>query len=80
MGVSRETQQEIRLGLKDSWLVGLGLVPLGLAFGLLVTQAGFAWWWAPIFSVIIYSGSMEFLAIGMVTSGFGVFSLSLIHI
>lgn len=77
MGVSRETKRQIRLGLKDSWLVCLGLVPLGLAFGLLVTQAGFAWWWAPIFSVIIYSGSMEFLAIGMVTSGFGVFSSAL---
>lgn len=71
MHVSRETLDEIRGGIKDMWLVGLGLIPLGLAFGLLMTQAGYAWWWTPIFSVVIYAGSMEFLAINMVASGIG---------
>ena len=71
MPVSRETSAEIRLGLRDTWLVALGLVPLGLAFGLLMTQSGFAWWWTPIFSTVIYAGSMEFLAIDMVLTGVG---------
>ena len=71
MAVSRETSAEIRLGLRDTWLVALGLVPLGLAFGLLMTQSGFAWWWTPIFSALIYAGSMEFLAIDMVLTGVG---------
>ena len=71
MAVSRETSTEIRLGLRDTWLVALGLVPLGLAFGLLMTQSGFAWWWTPIFSTVIYAGSMEFLAIDMVLTGVG---------
>lgn len=62
---------EMAAGLRDSWAVGLGMVPLGLAFGLLVTQMGFAWWWAPIFSVVIYAGSMEYLALGMITAGVG---------
>lgn len=69
--VSRETLSEIRAGLRETWAVGLGLVPLGLAFGLLVTQSGFAWWWAPIFSIIIYAGSMEFLALNLVLAGVG---------
>lgn len=64
--------QEVRKGLKDSWLLALGVVPLGIAFGILLVQSGFEWWWAPIFSVVIYAGSMEFLAIGMVTGGTGV--------
>lgn len=71
MAVSRETSAEIRLGLRDTWLVALGLIPLGLAFGLLMTQSGFAWWWTPIFSTLIYAGSMEFLAIDMVLTGVG---------
>lgn len=71
MAVSRETSAEIRLGLRDTWLVALGLVSLGLAFGLLMTQSGFAWWWTPIFSIVIYAGSMEFLAIDMVLTGVG---------
>ncbi|GAB3695777.1 AzlC family ABC transporter permease [Corynebacterium nasicanis] len=62
---------QIRAGIRDSWAVALGLIPLGLAFGLLVTQMGFAWWWAPIFSLLIYAGSMEFLALNLVTAGVG---------
>ncbi|HIW95869.1 MAG TPA: AzlC family ABC transporter permease [Candidatus Corynebacterium gallistercoris] len=45
------------------------MVPLGLAFGLLITQLGFSWWWAPVFSIVIYAGSMEFLALTLVTGG-----------
>lgn len=62
---------QIRLGVRDTWLVALGLIPLGLAFGVLMTQTGFAWWWTPIFSTVIYAGSMESLAVSMVTGGLG---------
>lgn len=58
-------------GFKLMWPVGLGLIPLGLAFGVLIVQSGFAWWWAPIFSFAIYAGSVEYLAITMITSGMG---------
>ncbi|WJY90760.1 AzlC family ABC transporter permease [Corynebacterium confusum] len=68
---------DVRQGLKDTWAVALGLVPLGLAFGVLIVQTGFDWWWAPIFSIAIYAGSMEFLAISMVTSGVGPVSAAL---
>ena len=71
MAVSRETSREIRLGLRDSWVVAIGLIPLGVAFGLLMTQAGFAWWWTPIVSTVIFAGSMEFLTIDMMLTGVG---------
>ncbi|WP_245945696.1 AzlC family ABC transporter permease [Corynebacterium senegalense] len=61
----------VRDGLRDSALVALGVIPLGLAFGVLMTQSGFAWWWTPIFSVVIYAGSMEFLALNMTLTGVG---------
>lgn len=57
--------------LRTMWPVGLGLIPLGLAFGVLMVQTGFAWWWTPIFSLVIYAGSVEYLAISMVTSAWG---------
>lgn len=71
MAVSRETSEQVRLGLRDTWLVALGLIPLGLAFGVLMIQSGFAWWWTPIFSTVVYAGSMEFLSIDMVLTGLG---------
>ncbi|MFI5534374.1 AzlC family ABC transporter permease [Kitasatospora sp. NPDC051853] len=54
-----------RDALRDTLGVGIGIFPLGLAFGVLLTQSGYAWWWAPLFSVLIYAGSVEFLAIGL---------------
>lgn len=62
-------REEIHKGIKDTWAAALGLIPLGLAFGLLMVQSGFSWWWTPIFFIVIYAGSMEFLAISMVTGG-----------
>ncbi|MER5863205.1 AzlC family ABC transporter permease [Kitasatospora sp. NPDC002040] len=53
---------------RDSASVGLGLVPLGLAFGVLVTQSGLAWWWATAFTALVYAGSFEFLLVGLVAA------------
>ncbi|WP_441249947.1 AzlC family ABC transporter permease [Kitasatospora sp. McL0602] len=55
----------IRAAARDTLGVGMGLFPLGLAFGVLLTGSGFAWWWTPLFSLLIYAGSLEFLAIGL---------------
>jgi 4-azaleucine resistance transporter AzlC len=54
--------------LRDSGSVGLGLFPLGIALGVLVSRAGLAWWWAVAFAGVVYAGSLEFLLIGLVTA------------
>ena len=48
--------------------VGLGLFSLGLAFGLVVVHAGLAWWWATVFTAVVYAGSLEFLLVGLATA------------
>jgi len=69
--------QQIKTGIGDVWAVALGMFPLGVAFGLLVTQLGFAWFWAPALSIAIYAGSMEFLALSLITGGVGPLSAAL---
>lgn len=59
------TPSEALAAFKDSASVGLGLLPLGLAFGVLVTHSGLAWWWASAFTTLIYAGSFEFLLVGL---------------
>lgn len=49
--------------------VGLGLFTLGLAFGAVVVHEGLAWWWATVFTAVVYAGSLEFLLVGLVTTG-----------
>jgi 4-azaleucine resistance transporter AzlC len=48
--------------------VGLGLFSLGLAFGLVVVHAGLQWWWATVFTAVVYAGSLEFLLVGFATA------------
>jgi 4-azaleucine resistance transporter AzlC len=43
-----------------------GMFLLGVTFGLVVTRAGLAWWWAPLFSGLIFGGSLEFVLVAMV--------------
>ncbi|WP_399088685.1 AzlC family ABC transporter permease [Streptomyces sp. BBFR2] len=57
-----------RAAFKDSAGAGLAFVPLGLAFGALVTQSGLDWWWAGLSAVLAFGGSFEFLLIGLVTA------------
>ena len=45
--------------------VMFGYIPLGIAFGFLLTQAGYFWLYAVLMSVVIYSGATQFLAIGL---------------
>ncbi|WP_019549650.1 AzlC family ABC transporter permease [Streptomyces sulphureus] len=49
--------------------MGLGLMPMGLAFGLLVTHTGLPWWSAPMFSAVLYTGAFEFLLVPLVATG-----------
>ncbi|WP_409471060.1 AzlC family ABC transporter permease [Streptomyces sp. HC307] len=64
----RSRPAPMRAAFADSTSVGLGFLPLGLAFGALVVQSGLDWWWAGLSAALIYGGSFEFLLIGMVTA------------
>lgn len=60
--------EETLKGVGASAAVGLGMVPLGVAFGLLVLQAGLPWWLAPALSIFVYAGSLELLLVAMIAS------------
>lgn len=53
----------LRQTLQATAACAFGMVPLGVAFGVLVVQLGLPWWWAPVFSGLIYAGSLEFLLV-----------------
>lgn len=57
-----------RAALGDAGPFAVAMVPIGVAFGLLVAQTGLAWWWGPLFSGLIFAGSLEFLLLGMVAA------------
>lgn len=68
---------EALAGLRVSLAAGLGLFPIGVAFGLLVAQAGLPWWLAPALSVAVFAGSMELLLVSLVSAGTSLVAIAL---
>ena len=54
--------------LKASLPVMAGYVVLGMGFGILLQSKGYAWWWSLLMSATIYAGSMQYVAIDLLTS------------
>ncbi|MPW25713.1 branched-chain amino acid ABC transporter permease [Alkalibaculum sp. M08DMB] len=48
----------------------MGYLFLGIAFGILLSSNGYHYIWAILMSVFIYAGSMQFVAVGLLTSIF----------
>jgi 4-azaleucine resistance transporter AzlC len=51
--------------------VMMGYLPLGAVFGVLWMNAGLSWYWAPLMSIIVYAGALQYLAVGMLAAGIG---------
>ncbi len=54
----------LKKAFRDTVPVLFGYVPIGIAFGLLLTKSGYAWFYAVLMSIVIYSGANQFLAVG----------------
>ncbi len=46
-----------------------GYIVLGMGFGILLKTKGYGVWWALAMSVFIYAGSMQYLAVSLLTGG-----------
>mgnify|MGYP002735306221 CR=1 FL=1 len=66
--ISTGRGSEMVVGLRIALPAALAMVPLGLALGVLIVQAGLPWWAAPLFAGVVFAGSLEFLLVGMVTA------------
>ena len=64
-------KNRFRQALLDTLPVMTGYVFLGFGFGILMQQNGFGWLWAGAMSLFIYAGSMQYVAISLLTSGAG---------
>lgn len=47
-----------------------GYLCIGIAYGLLMANAGYGVFWALLLSLLCYAGSMEFVAVSLLTAGF----------
>jgi len=67
--VSKKMLREIRFAFTKTIPVLLGYIFLGIAFGLMIQDAGYSFWWAFFCSLFIYAGSMQFVLVTLLTGG-----------
>lgn len=67
----------IRTAFVDTLPVMTGYVFLGFGFGILMYQSGYGFLWAVAMSLFIYAGSMQYMAVGLLTGGAGLITAAL---
>lgn len=63
------TRSALRSAFPQTLPVLFGYVFMGMAFGILLEQAGYSFVWAFFISVFVYAGSMQFVLVDLLTSG-----------
>jgi 4-azaleucine resistance transporter AzlC len=69
--------KEALAGIRIALPAGIAMVPLGMALGVLISQSGLPWWTAPLFTGVIFAGSLEFLLVGMIVAAAPLTSVAL---
>jgi 4-azaleucine resistance transporter AzlC len=63
-----------------SFPVLLGYLAIGIAFGLLMADAGYPWWLSLIMSVVMYAGAGQYIAVGLFAAGAGLLEAALMQL
>lgn len=66
--------KNIKMAFPYTIPVMLGYIFLGIAFGILLSSQSYPFYLATLMSLIIYAGSMQFVAINLLTGGAGILS------
>ncbi len=67
----------IATAIKDTTPIMTGYLFLGFGFGILMQQSGYGVLWSVAMSTFIYAGSMQYVAVGLLTSGAGLITTAL---
>ena len=69
--------KEFKSALTISIPVMMGYLVLGFAFGLLLSSFNYDWYLAPLMSIFIYAGALQFVAIGFFNAKVGLIDIAI---
>jgi len=70
-------KETVRRAFLDTVPVMTGYLFLGFGFGILMYQSGYGALWAAAMSLFIYAGSMQYVAVSLLTGGAGLLTAAL---
>ncbi len=77
---NKDKDRTILYSFRASLPIMAGYVVLGLGFGLLLQSKGYGWLWATFMSVIVYAGSMQYVAIDLLAGGASLITTALMTV
>jgi 4-azaleucine resistance transporter AzlC len=75
-----ESSSVFPAALKFSSPVFLGYEAIGIAFGLLLVEAGYPFWLAPLMGIFMYAGAGQFISVGLFAAGAGLTEALLVQL
>lgn len=69
--------EELKKAFLTSIPVMMGYMVLGFAFGLLLVSFNYDWYLAPLMSIFIYAGALQFVAIGFFNAKVGLIDIAI---
>lgn len=66
-----------RYSLKHSIPILIGFIPVGLAYGVLMQANGLNWLWTGASSLLIFAGSLQFLAVSFFAGGVSLITVAI---
>ena len=66
----------VRSALSKTAPVMFGYVPMGMAFGVLFSELGYAWYYATLMGIVIFAGAAQFMAVGLLAAGAGMLEVA----
>lgn len=70
----------IGYAFRASLPVMAGYLVLGMGLGVLLHDQGYSWWWAAVMSLLIYAGSLQYLAVDLMAAGAGIITTALMSL
>jgi 4-azaleucine resistance transporter AzlC len=64
--------KEFFIGLKKTTPLMIGVIPFGLAYGIMASQTNLSVFETIFMSMIVFAGSAQFMAVGMIKEGVGI--------
>jgi 4-azaleucine resistance transporter AzlC len=68
---------DVRTAVRDAGVVWIGLLALGIGFGVVVAGLNLPWWLAPTTATLVFAGSAEFVIVGMLAGGASIAAIAL---
>jgi 4-azaleucine resistance transporter AzlC len=66
--------------LRYSVPVLLGYLAIGVAFGLMLVDAGYPWWLSLVMSLVMYAGAGQYIGVGLFAAGAGLWEAVLVQL